>query len=179
MYNLIKLTADFDDSFVFFIISKDVHKTFNYLATQINSKNVNNPLFKFLVTNRKKLYDLNREIVFSSVKLDEIETEKRILEGKQPREMENPQIKKLEEAMINQPKIIVEEPKTKQKRTYNKKNKTNAVNITKDSSISVEENNNTNTVEVISETKETESQIESDNVIENETITLEENIPSE
>ncbi len=138
MYNLIKLTADFDDSFVFFIISKDIHKTFNYLATQINSKNVNNPLFKFLVTNRKKLYDLNREIVFSSVKLDEVETEKRKLENKKLKHTEvsiNEEIpiqEQKSEVVIIQEEVkpVLEEVKPKTKRTYTKKTKPEEIDNT-------------------------------------------------
>lgn len=135
MYNLIKLTADFDDSFVFFIISKNVHKTFSYLATQINSKNVNNPLFKFLATKRKKLYDLNRDVVFSSVKLDEVETEKRKLENQkvQPIEVlinkETPIQEQKPEGNVVEEVIepVVEKVKHKTKRTYNKKIKSEEI----------------------------------------------------
>lgn len=180
MYNLIKLTADFDDSFVFFIISKDVHKTFNYLATQINSKNVNNPLFKFLVTNRKKLYDLNREIVFSSVKLDEVETEKRKLENKKVKHTEvsideiaineiaineeTPIKEKKSEVVIIQEvaEPVVEEIKPKQKRNYTKKTKSGELDNTQNT---VEEK----PIEISEEIVKSPSDIETQSIEEKET----------
>lgn len=167
MYNLIKLTADFDDSFVFFLITKDVHKTFNYLASQINSKNVNNPLFKFLVTNRKKLYDLNREIVFSSVKLDEVEAEKRKFENKkiQPQievqivvSEDKPVVESTKEEVIKQPDIV-EAIKPKQKRNYTKKTKSEEINDSVDNnSTNIEEKPIENTEEIIKSPTDSETQ---------------------
>ena len=172
MYNLIKLTADFDDSFVFFLIAKDINKTFNYLASQINSKNVNNPLFKFLVTNRKKLYDLNREIVFSSVKLDEVEAEKRKLENKKiqpPIEVkivvseDKPVVESTKEEVIKQPDIV-EVIKPKQKRNYTKKIKSDEINDSIDNnpinniSTNIEEKLIESTEEIIQSPTDSETQ---------------------
>lgn len=172
MYNLIKLTADFDDSFVFFLIAKDIHKTFNYLASQINSKNVNNPLFKFLVTNRKKLYDLNREIVFSSVKLEEVEVEKRKFENKKnqpPIEVQivvsedKPVVESTKEEVIKQPDIV-EVIKPKQKRNYTKKIKSDEINDSIDNnpinniSTNIEEKLIESTEEIIQSPTDSETQ---------------------